>query len=618
MKVTLNNEDKVFVASNSSVIFIEQLVELEDEISIDYPRIEILKNFWNVSFEYYYVNREKRIIDVHLVLSDKTRSIKLVPPNFLAADYFIHDGIVIPIRKYEYELLKNFLPTLDHDGVIGLSIKELMNFDYFVSSNAFEIESSELKDEVLASSEIDTRQFESVLAVTPYPYQAIGIEWLSSLQSLGRRGAILGDVMGLGKTLQAIGLLTHNVREGKQDNIVVCPGTLVENWRREIAKFSPDLRVYVHFGSMRAGIAEKLRGHDVVLTSYDCLVADHSVLSDVNWNVLIIDEAQAIKNPQAKRTLRCKELPRNFGLAISGTPLENRLMDLWSLSDFAEPGIFESQTSFEAMYEDSPTGASEVGKILRPILLRRRLDEIEHQLPEKVVLNHPLQWPVELCDVYEKVRIEAIEEFARAGGLVATGRLRKLTTHPLMMEIDTVDMTKLSPKYALTIEIIEELFASGEKCLVFASYTKMIDRMRIDLENRFPNSFVQSLDGRTAMDSRDFLVNEFNLFPSSGVLICNPIVAGAGLNITGANHVIHYNLEWNPAKEDQATFRVYRHGQMKETFIHRLFYIDTIDEVIDERIEMKRSLSDLSVDFTTPNEDFFAGLQVSPLRSNEN
>jgi SNF2 family DNA or RNA helicase len=618
MKVTLDDEDKVFVTSDSSVIFIEQLVELEEQVSIDYPQIEILKNFWDVSFEYYYVNRERGLIDVYLVLSDKTRSISLKPPDFLSADYFIHDEIVIPIRKYEYELLRNFLPTLDHDGILGLTIKELMNFDYFVSSNSFDIEMSELKDEVLASSQIDTGQFESVLAVTPYPYQAIGIEWLRSLQSLGRKGAILGDVMGLGKTLQAIGLLTHNVQEGKLDNLVICPGTLVENWKREITKFSPDMGVYVHFGPMRAGISEKLRDHDVVITSYDCLVADHSVLSDVNWNVLIIDEAQAIKNPRAKRTIRCKELPRNFGLAITGTPLENRLMDLWSLSDFAEPGIFGSQSSFEALYEDSPTGASEVGKIIRPILLRRRLDEIEHQLPDKIVLNHPLQWPEELCDVYEKVRIEAIQEFAQAGGLVATGRLRKLTTHPLMMDIDSENMTMLSPKYALTVEIIEELFASGEKCLVFASYMKIIDRMRTDLENRFQNSFIQSLDGRTAMDSRDSLVNEFNLFPGSGVLICNPIVAGAGLNITGANHVIHYNLEWNPAKEDQATFRVYRHGQMKKTFIHRLFYIDTIDEVIDERIELKRNLSDLSVDFTTSNEELFAGLQVSPLRSYEN
>jgi len=617
MKITLNSQEKVFVYSDSSVTSIERLVELEDELSLEYPKFEILKNYWDVGFEYYYVDKENGIIDVQLVLTDKTRSIKLIPPNFLNADYFLVDEMVIPIRKYHFEVLRSFLPTLDHDGLIGLTIKELMNFDYFVSTNGFEIGRSELKDEVLASSRVDTKQFESVLAVVPYPYQAIGIEWLRSLQSLGRKGAILGDVMGLGKTLQAIGLLTHNVRAGKQNNLVICPGTLVENWRRELTKFSPDLRTYIHFGPFRAGVDEKVKGYDVVVTSYDCLVADHSMLSDVPWNLVIIDEAQAIKNPAAKRTIRCKALPRNFGLAISGTPLENRLMDLWSLSDFAEPGIFDSQSNFEALYEDSPTGASEVGKILRPILLRRRLHEIEHQLPEKVVLDHPIQWPVELNDLYEKVRIEALEEFTSAGGLVATGRLRKLTTHPLMMDIDAEGMTKLSPKYSLTVEIIEELFANGEKCLVFVSYSKMIDRMKQDLENRYPNSFIQSLDGRTAMSSRDSLVSEFNSFAGSGALICNPIVAGAGLNITGANHVIHYNLEWNPAKEDQATFRVYRNGQLKETFIHRVFYVNTIDEVINERIEMKRSLSDLSVDYATSNEDFFAGLQVSPVGSNE-
>lgn len=618
MKAILNREDNVFTDSDLSVILVDRLVELENQISFDYPNIELLKNFWNISFEYYYINKTKSVIDVFLVLSDKARSIRLKPPKFLNADYFIHSEMVIPVRKYEYELLREFLPTLDDDGHDGLTIRELMNFDYFVSTNAFEVEMSELKDEALASSQIDMLQFESVLALMPYPYQAIGIEWLRSLQSLGRKGAILGDVMGLGKTLQAIGLITHNVRANKHDNLVICPGTLLENWSREIAKFSPNLRTYVHSGPMRAGVAEKLRGHDVVITSYDCLVADFSVFSDITWNVLVIDEAQAIKNPRAKRTIKCKELSRSFGLAISGTPLENRLMDLWSISDFAEPGIFESESKFQAQYENSHSGASEVGKILRPILLRRNLHQIEHQLPEKVIVNHPLRWPEELCDLYENVRIEAIKEFARAGGLVATGRLRKLTTHPVMMDIETGDMTKLSPKYALTVEIVEELFANKEKCLIFASYTKMIDRMKSDFVYRFPNSFIQSLDGRTAMTSRDPLVTEFNSFEGSGLLICNPIVAGVGLNITGANHVIHYNLEWNPAKEDQATFRVYRHGQMKETFIHRLFYVNTIDEVIDERLEVKRNLSDLSVDFVTSNEEFYAGLQVSPLSSNEN
>jgi SNF2 family DNA or RNA helicase len=276
--------------------------------------------------------------------------------------------------------------------------------------------------------------------------------------------------------------------------------------------------------------------------------------------------------------------------------------------------LFPSRAKFENDYENNSHGAAEAGKLLRPILLRRRLSDIDHQLPDKVVIDHPLVWPSELNEIYEEVRIEAIREFSMSGGLVATGRLRKLTTHPIMMEIELDEMNDLSPKYSALLDIIDELFANDEKCLVFASYTHMIDRMADDLSWRYPRSFIERLDGRTPMKSRSDLVDRFNSAPNSGVLICNPTVAGAGLNITGANHVIHYNLEWNPAKEDQATFRVYRNGQLKETFIHRLFYIDTIDEVIDQRIHTKRSLSDLSVDGGVLEEDYWAGLHVSPIK----
>jgi len=613
MRTKLDRIGSVFIDDKGANLYSEQLIEFEEDLLANFPNLKVSHSYWDISFEYYYIDDSQNKVDVLLVLTNKKRSVKIIPPNLLMVDYFIIDEIVIPVRKHDFQLLNKFLPTLDHDGIPGFTIKELMNFDYFISTNGFLIVNPELKDKCLANTKVEIGQFASVLTVDPYPYQAIGIEWLQSLQSLGRKGAILGDVMGLGKTLQAIGLITKNVLEGKGDNIVLCPGTLVENWYRELKKFSPRLRVLIHFGALRAGTAAKLKGFDVVITSYDSLIRDHSIFANIKWNIVVIDEAQAIKNPHAKRTIRCKGLPRNFGLAISGTPLENRLLDLWSLCDFAEPGLLGSETKFENQFEGSPTGAIEVNKIIRPILLRRRLYEIEHQLPDKVVIDHPIKWPVELNDLYEKVRKEAIEEFRIAGGLVATGRLRKLTTHPLMMDVDSDEMTTLSPKYALTIEIIEELFANAEKCLIFVSYKKMIDCMKLDLAKRFPKSFVQSLDGRTEMAARNPLVDQFNSIPGSGVLICNPIVAGAGLNITGANHVIHYNLEWNPAKEDQATFRVYRNGQMKETFIHRLFYIDTIDEIIDERIQIKRTLSDLSVDSNVSNDDYLAGLQVSPL-----
>ena len=609
----LDDQRSVFSTDEGQILSAEALIELNEEFSSHFADFELSPSYWDVSFKYYYIDDSNQKIDIMLVLSNKRQFLEIIPPNFIDTDYFIVDHSIIPIRGNDYLALRNFLPTLDHDGILGFTVKELMNFDYFASSNRFTISNPELKDSILASPNVDLDQFETVLTVQPYPYQAVGIEWLRSQQQLGRHGAILGDVMGLGKTLQAIGLITHNVNEGAKDNLVICPGTLLENWRREFVKFSPSLNVVTHYGAYRAGTAAKLRGYDVVLTTYDALIRDHSMLSTINWNLVIIDEAQAIKNPRAQRTIRCKGLPRNFGVAMSGTPLENRLLDLWSLSDFAEPGLFGTESQFENDYEGAPNGAAEVNKIIRAILLRRRLHEIEHQLPDKVVIDHPITWPSEMNEIYERVRIEAIEEFATAGGLVATGRLRKLTTHPLLMDIGPEDMTALSPKYALTLEILEELFANKEKCLIFASYKNIIDRITEDIGLRYPSAFVKSLDGRTEMDARSPLVDEFNSFEGPGVLVCNPIVAGAGLNITGANHVIHYNLEWNPAKEDQATFRVYRNGQLKETFIHRLFYINTIDEVIDQRIQLKRNLSDLSVDAAVSSDDYLAGLQISPI-----
>jgi SNF2 family DNA or RNA helicase len=614
MKIEFLSQAGHFADEDHKVLFAKDLLEIQNQMDVSFPNIEFSQSYWDVGFEYQYLDEGSDKVDVLLVLSNRGEIFKLVPPTNLEADYFFFDNRVCPIRLHDYESLHLFLPNIDLDDKPGFSVKELMNFDYFASSNRFIVTNQEFKDRVLSNPKIDLNEFKNLLKVAPYPYQAVGIEWLKSQQSLGRRGVILADVMGLGKTLQAIGLITNNVASGHINNLVICPGTLIANWVKEIEKFSPDLQVLVHSGGNRSGTAAKILGYDVVLTSYDTLIQDHALLSSIHWNLVVADEAQALKNPRAKRTIRCKGLPRNFGLAISGTPLENRLLDLWSLSDFAEPGIFGSETQFVNEYEEVSGGAIEVNRVIRPILLRRRLHEIEHQLPEKIVQDHPLEWPLELNDVYERVRLEAIREFAMAGGLVATGRLRKLTTHPVLMEIGPEDLTVLSPKYVLTLDLVSELLENNEKCLIFASYREIIERITLDLGVRFPNSFIKSLDGGTKMDERNPLVEEFNDFKGSGVLVCNPIVAGAGLNITGANHVIHYNLEWNPAKEDQATFRVYRNGQSKVTFIHRLFYLDTIDEVIDDRLQIKRALSDLSVDAAVNSDDYLAGLQASPFK----
>jgi SNF2 family DNA or RNA helicase len=606
----------LFLDSRESgkILSSSDLSEREDELQKAYPDFSFVPSYWDIKFSYFFVNEDTDLIGVRIILTKSGKSVEIRPKSHLGADYLVEDLQIMPIRSHDFEALNRFLPTLEKDGLRGLNIEELMNFEFFCSTNQFTIENAEFKDKVLSSKNVDVGKYINELAVDPYPYQVIGIEWLTSQKKLGLKGAILGDVMGLGKTLQAIGFITKNVNAGLQNNLVICPATLIDNWRKEIEKFSPELKVLTHFGQYRSGIPSGLVNYDVVVTSYDALVADHAILRAINWNIVILDEAQQIKNPEAKRTLRSKSLPREFGLAISGTPLENRLRDIWSLSDFAQPGLFGTEDSFSNEFESSSSGAIEVNRILRSIMLRRKLSDIDHQLPEKIVKDYPLRWPEELNEIYERVRKEALAEFAHAGGLVATGRLRKLTTHPILMDVGPQnDLLALCPKYALTVDILEELFASNEKCLIFASYREIMDRFSNDLIHRFPKSFVEILDGRTEMSDRQPLVERFNKFEGSGVLICNPIVAGAGLNITGANHVIHYNLEWNPAKEDQATFRVYRNGQLKETFIHRLFYASTIDEVIDERIQLKRGLADLSLDKLVTQDDYLAGLQISPM-----
>jgi SNF2 family DNA or RNA helicase len=605
----------IFLDSRESgrILLASDLNDHENELEHEYPEFSFVPSYWDVHFSYYFIDEANDMIGAKMILSKNEKSVEIHPREHLLADYVIEGHQVMPIRQHDYMALNSFLPTLEKDGLRGLNIHELMNFEFFCATNQFVVENPELKDRVLASRNVDTKRYINDLTVEPYPYQVIGIEWLVSQKKLGLKGAILGDVMGLGKTLQAIGFITKNVKAGLQNNLVICPATLIDNWKKEINRFSPNLKVLAHFGKYRTGIPGGLVNYDVVVTSYDALVADHAILRSINWNIVVLDEAQQIKNPEAKRTLRSKDLPKEFGLAISGTPLENRLRDVWSISDFAQPGLFGSENDFANEYESEPSGAIEVNKVLRSIMLRRKLSDIDHQLPDRVIKDYPLRWPEELNEIYERVRKEAIAEFAHAGGLVATGRLRKLTTHPILMEIGPKnDLLALSPKYSLTVDILDELFANNEKCLIFASYREIIDRFAMDLGHRFPKSFIETLDGRTEMSDRQPLVERFNRFEGSGVLICNPIVAGAGLNITGANHVIHYNLEWNPAKEDQATFRVYRNGQLKETFVHRLFYENTIDQVIDERIQLKRNLADLSLDQLVSRDDYFAGLQITP------
>ena len=474
----------------------------------------------------------------------------------------------------------------------------------------------------LCSSELAVsagKRFSEVegLSAKLYPYQREGVAFLRLIAAEGV-GCILADEMGLGKTLQVIGLLLAETNAGRTPSLVVAPATLLENWRREFAQFAPQMKIHVHAGATRAGIAERLSGFDVVITSFDTAIRDQSLLSGCEWNVVVLDEAQAIKNPEARRTIAVKNIPRRVSVAVTGTPVENCLSDLWSVSDFALPGLLGTVDRFRAEFTDDLDDASRLGPVVAPILLRRRVAEVAQDLPPKIEIPQPITMSRELAERYEQVRAQVMDEYGPAAGMVATTKLRIVCAHPSLNESWYSDPVQEMPKYERLLEILNEIFESNEKALVFTSYQAMSDLFMKDIPCRWPLGFFQYIDGRVEVPSRQPTVDAFYAHDGYGALFLNPKAAGTGLNITTANHVIHYNPEWNPALTAQATARAFRRKQQRPVTIHHLFFADTVEEVIIGRAEFKRQLAEGAVTGHEGEVDpslVLRALQISPLSS---
>lgn len=452
-----------------------------------------------------------------------------------------------------------------------------------------------------------------------YPYQRDGVAFLQLVAAHGV-GCVLADEMGLGKTLQIIALLLSETNAGRSPSLVVSPSTLLENWRREIAQFAPKLKCMVHAGSTRAGIVERFAGYDVIITSFDTAIRDELLLSGIEWNLLVLDEAQAIKNPDAQRTQAVKRIHRRVSIAVTGTPVENCLGDLWSLSDFALPGLLGTADRFRAEFTDDIDDAARLGLVVAPILLRRCVADVAQDLPQKIEIPQPISMSRELAKLYETVRKQVIDEYGPSAGMVATTKLRLLCVHPSLDHPWGSDPSYEMPKYQRLIELLEEVFDSNEKALVFASYQAMSDLFMKDLPCRWPKGFFQYIDGRVPVPDRQSKVDNFYSHDGFGALFLNPKAAGTGLNITTANHVIHYNPEWNPALTAQATARAYRRKQERPVTIHHLFFADTVEEVMVDRADFKRQLADGAVTGHVGDLDtsmIMRALKISPLSNIE-
>lgn len=336
----------------------------------------------------------------------------------------------------------------------------------------------------------------------------------------------------------------------------------------------------------------------------------------IDWELLILDEAQNIKNPYSKRSKYVKEIESKNRLAITGTPFENHILDIWSLVDFVLPDYLGTENEFNKLYQDDINGAEKIEPMLSLVMIRRLVKDVAKDLPEKVIIPQPISMTDKEIDLYESIR----EELSGATNysLPMLTKLRMFCTHPNLVCDDLCrDPIINSLKYQRCCEVLEEIIANKEKVIIFTSYQKMFDIFMEDLADRFAIP-IDYINGSTQVEKRQQIVDWFNSLDGSAVLILNPKAAGTGLNITAANHVIHYNLEWNPAVEDQASARAYRRGQKKTVFIHRFYYKDTVEEIVNQRIDRKREMATTAVigsdGSSSDLQDIIDAVNASPRR----
>jgi SNF2 family DNA or RNA helicase len=442
------------------------------------------------------------------------------------------------------------------------------------------------------------------------PYQQHGVEWLIFLRSFGF-GACLADDMGLGKTIQMITYFLHVKEKGNPKNpaLIISPTSVLGNWQKELDKFAPSLKVYLHYGSNRKkeDFQQAIKDADVVITSYGLAHLDVEELQEVQWSTVCIDEAQNIKNADTKQSRSVRSLKGDHHIALTGTPMENRLSELWAIYDFINKGYLGSLGQFHKRYvlpierDQEEHKVRQLQQMIRPFLLRRtkKDQEVALNLPDKQEQKEYCTLTVEQASLYEQLvqdtfsQIESLSGMQRKGlVLKMLSKLKQVCNHPslYLKEEKPKDVKVRSNKMEKLAELVQHIDEQSESCIIFTQYIEMGNMIRTYLETEF-NSTVRFLHGATSKVERDRIIQDFQ-DGKQRFLILSLKAGGTGLNLTAANHVIHYDRWWNPAVENQATDRAYRIGQTKFVHVHKLITSGTLEEKIDEMLEKKQQLND--------------------------
>ncbi|MCD6290497.1 MAG: DEAD/DEAH box helicase [Anaerolineae bacterium] len=448
------------------------------------------------------------------------------------------------------------------------------------------------------------------------PYQRYGYSWLDFLRRWGF-GACLADDMGLGKTVQTLALLLRDKERGDADGpvLLICPTSVVGNWQREAERFTPDLSIWIHRGSNRLrgeAFAAEAAKHDLVITSYALARRDAETLQDVQWRGVILDEAQNIKNPSAKQTQAIRRIPARFRIALTGTPVENRLSELWSIMQFLNPGYLGSREHFRKRfaipverYRDEEA-ARQLRSLVMPFILRRVKTDprVIQDLPEKLEMKVYCNLTEEQASLYEAVVQNTLSQVEEAEGISRRGlvlsmlmQLKQICDHPALFLHQTNDrgipvheLARRSGKLDRLKEMLEEVIAAGDRALVFTQFAEMGHMLHSYLQQAL-GCPVLFLHGGTPARQRDQMIARFQSENGPPIFVLSLKAGGTGLNLMRANHVFHFDRWWNPAVEDQATDRAFRIGQTRNVQVHKFVSIGTLEEAIDDLIESKRVLA---------------------------
>ncbi len=460
------------------------------------------------------------------------------------------------------------------------------------------------------------------------PYQRRGVAWLAFMASLGL-GACLADDMGLGKTVQLLALEAIERARGEcGPTLLVCPMSLIGTWQREAARFAPELRVHVHHGGTRehgGRLAERIAGADLVVTTYATAARDVDELATTGWHRLVLDEAQAVKNPHTAPARAVRRFDAGHRVALTGTPVENRLGDLWSLSDLLNPGLLGDRQDFRRWFEvpierrEDAAAATALRRITRPYLLRRLKTDpaVLSDLPEKIEITQEYRLTREQVTLYRATVDEMMTKIADSHGVKRRGnilsaitKLKQVCNHPAHLLHDGSPIGHRSGKVDRLEEILEEILDSGDRALCFTQYAEFGHLLVPHLSSRL-NTPIAFLHGGLSQRRRDSIVEHFQTGAGPSILLASLKTGGAGLTLTAATHVLHLDRWWNPAVEEQATDRAYRIGQRRSVQVRKFVCPGTIEDRIDAMITRKEALAGLVV---TDGEDWLTELSTDSLR----